>query len=80
MDISCRTISLGHVLIDYALDAVILIAHGDSDGGDEDGQNGVRSLASAKSGGYCAAKTTPIIKISALRMLQQPLMPATPVR
>ena len=78
MAVSCRTVSLGHVLIDYAFGAAILIAHGDPDGGDEDGRDGVRSAA--KSGGYCAAKTTPLIKTLALRVLKQPLMPATSVR
>ena len=78
MALSCRTFSLVHLLIDYAFGAAIRIAYGDRDGGDEDGRNGVRSAV--KSGGCCAAKTTPPYKTFALRVLQHPLRPATPVR
>ena len=66
--LSCRTFSLGRLLIDYALDAANPIAHGDPDGGDEDGRDGVRNAV--KSGGYCAAKTTSLIKTLAPRVLQ----------
>ena len=62
----------------YATGAAILIAHADPGGGDEDDHDGMRS--NAKSGGYCAAKTTPLIKTLALRMPQRPLRPAAPVR
>ena len=62
----------------YAIGAVILIAHTDPDGGDEDGHDGMRS--NAKSGDYCAAKTTPLVTTLALRVLKQPLMPANSVR
>ena len=78
MALSCRIFSLGHLLIDYAFGAAIRIAYGDPDGGDEDGRDGARSAV--KSGGYCAAKTTPLVKPLALRVLQHPLTPATPVR
>ena len=44
-----------------------------SDGGDEDGRDGARSAV--KSGGCCAAKTTPPNEIFALRVLQHPLRP-----
>ena len=40
------------MLIDYAFSAAIPIAHGDPDGGDKDGRDGVRSAV--KSGSYCA--------------------------
>ena len=43
MALSCRTFSLAHLLIYYAFRAVICIAYGDPDGGDEDGRNGARS-------------------------------------
>ena len=43
------------------------IAHGDLDGGDKDGHDGVRSAA--KSGGYCAAKTTSLIKTLVVRVI-----------
>ena len=66
------------MLLDYAVGNAIAIAHDDPDGGDEDGRDGVCSAA--KSGGYCAAKTTPLIKTLVLRVLKQPLMPATSVR
>ena len=78
MALSCRIFSLGLILIDYALGAAIRIAYGDPGGGDEDGRDGARSAV--KSGGYCAAKTTPFVKPLALRVLQHPLTPATPVR
>ena len=78
MALSCRIFSLGLILIDYALGATICIAYGDPDGGDEDGRDG--SLSAVKSGGYCAAKTTPLVKPLALRVLQHPLTPASPVR
>ena len=78
MALSCRTFSLVHLLIDYAFGAAIRIAYGDPDGGDEDGRDGVRSAV--KSGGCCAAKTTPPYKTVALRVLQHPLTPVTPVR
>ena len=55
--------------------AAICIAYGDRDGGDKDGRDGVHSAV--KSGGYCAAKTTPPNEIFALRVLQHPLRPAT---
>ena len=77
MAVSCQTVSLGHVLIDYAFGAVLLIVHGDPDDANEDGRDSVRSAA--KAGGYCATKTTPLIKTLALRV-QQPLMPAMPIR
>ena len=79
MTVSCQTVSLGHVLIDYAFGTAILITHGDLYGSDEGGRDGVRSTA--KSGGYCAAKTTPLIKtLHTPRVLKQPMMPAMPVR
>ena len=55
MAVSYQTVSLGRLLIDYAFDDAILIAHGDPDGGDKDGRDGVRSAA--KSGGHCATKS-----------------------
>ena len=66
--------SLGHILRGYAFDAAIRITYGDRDGGDEDGRDGLRSTV--KSGGCCAAKTTPPYKTIALRVLQHPLSPA----
>ena len=66
--------SLGHVLIGYAFGAAIRIAYGNSNGGGEDGRKGVRSAV--KSGSCCTAKTTPVIKILAVRVLQHPLTPA----
>ena len=60
MAVSCRTVSLGRSLIGYAFGAAILIAHGDPDGGDEGGRDGVRSAA--KSDDYCAAKQHLLIK------------------
>ena len=62
----------------YVFGAAIRIAYGDPDGGDDDSRDGVRSAA--KSGGYCAAKTTPLIKTLALRVLKHTLMLVTPVR
>ena len=62
------TFSLGPILVDYAICGAIIIAHSDCDGGDEDGRAGVHLIA--KSGGHCAAKATPPIKTSALRVLQ----------
>ena len=60
MALSYRTFSLVHLLIDYAFGAIIRIAYGDPDGGDEDGRDSGRSAV--KSGGCCAAKTTPLVK------------------
>ena len=77
MALSCRTFSLVHLLIDHAFGAAIRIAYGDRDGGDEDGRDGVRSAV--KSGGYCAAKTTLLNKIFALRVIRRPLRPAKQV-
>ena len=77
MVVSCRTFSLGHVLTDYVFGATIAIAVGDGDGGHKDGHYDV--CRADKSGSYCAAKTTPLIKTFGLRMLQHPLKPATPV-
>ena len=56
----CVAFSLGPMLVDHAVDGAITIAHGDCDGGDEDGQVGVRRAS--KPGGYCAANATPSIK------------------
>ena len=53
----------------YAFSTAVLIAYGDSDGGNEDGRDSVRSVV--KSGGCCAAKTIPLIKPLALRVLQR---------
>ena len=78
MAVSCVTFSLGPILIDYAVGGAIAIAHGDRDGGDEDGRDGVRRAA--KSGGYCVAKTTHPAQTLALRVLQHPLRPVVPVR
>ena len=60
--------------MDYAFGAAIRIACRDLDGGDEDGRNSVRGTI--KSGGYCVEKTTSIIEILVVRVLQHPLMPA----
>ena len=58
MVVSYRIFSLlDHILIDYVLGAAIPIVHSDRDCGDEDGHGGL--CRAAKSGGYCAAKTTP---------------------
>ena len=78
MALSRLAFSLLNILIDYAFGAAIRIAYGDRDGGDEDGRDGVHSAV--KSGGCCAAKTISLIKPLALRVLQHPLTPATPVR
>ena len=43
--LSCRTFSLGRILIEYVFGAAIDIAYGDSDGGNEDGRDGARSAA-----------------------------------
>ena len=75
--LSYRTFSLVHLLVDYAFGAAIRIAYGDRDGGNEDGRDGARSAV--KSGGYWAAETIPLIKPLALRVLQHPLTPVTPV-
>ena len=61
----------------YAFGATIRIAYGDTESGDKDPRDGVRSAVN--SGGYCAAKTTPPNKIFALRVLQHPMTPAMPV-
>ena len=74
MALSYRIFSLVHLLVDYALDAAIRIVYGDRDGGNEDGRDGAHSAV--KSGGCCAAKTTPPNKPFALRVLQHPLRPA----
>ena len=66
MALSYRIFSLVHLLVDYAFGAAIRIAYGDRDDSDEDGCDGVRSAV--KSGGYCAAKTTPPNKTFALRV------------
>ena len=71
MALSYRIIGLVHLIVDYAFGAAILIAYGDRDGDDEDGRDGARSAV--RSGGYCAAKTTPPHKTCALRVLQYPL-------
>ena len=77
--LSYRTFSLVDLLvIGYAFGAATRIAYGDPDGGNEDGHNGARSAV--KSGGYCTAKTIPLIKPLALRVLQHPLTPLTPVQ
>ena len=78
MAVSCRNFSYGHLLMGDAFGAAIRIAYGDPDGGDEDGRDGARSAV--KSGGYCAAKTTPSLKTFTLRVLQHPLRPAAPER
>ena len=78
MALSYRIFSLVHLLVDYAFGAAIRIAYGDHNGGDEDGRDGARSAV--KSGGCCAAKTTPPHKTCALRVLQHPLRPATSFR
>ena len=68
----------GHIKINYVFGATIAIAHGNDDGGDKDGRDSVRRAA--KSGGYCAAKTTPPNETFALRVIQHSLRPAMPVR
>ena len=72
--LSYRTFCLVYILVYYACRSAICIAYGDFDGGDEDDRNGARSAV--RSGGYCAAKTTPPYKTCALRVLQRPLRPS----
>ena len=43
--VSCRTFSLGHMIINYVFAAVIEITNGDSNGGNEDGRKGVPHAA-----------------------------------
>ena len=74
MALSYRTFSLVNILVDYAFVTAIRITYGDRYGGDEDGRDGARSAV--KSGGCCAAKTTPPYKTFALRVLQHPPRPA----
>ena len=69
--------SLLNKLIDSSLVDTIAIVQGNPDGGDEDSRGGMHSAD--KSGGYCAAKTTPSNKSFALKVLQHPLRPAVPV-
>ena len=76
--VSCRTFSLGHILINYVFGGAINIAHDDGDGGDKEGLDGVRRIAKS-SGGYCAAKITPPNETVALRVLQHPLRTAEQV-
>ena len=61
----------------YVFSTAIRIAYGDPDGGKEDGRDDVHKAV--KSGGYCAKKTTPIIKILARRVIHHRLTPATSV-
>ena len=68
-----RSFGSVHLLVDYSIDLAICIAYGDRDGGKEVGRNGARSAV--KSGGFCAAKTTPPYKTFAKRVLQPPLRP-----
>ena len=63
--LSYRTFCLVYILVYYACRSAICIAYGDFDGGDEDDRNGARSAV--RSGGYCAAKTTPPCKTCALK-------------
>ena len=70
MALSYRIFSLVHLLVDYAFVAAIDNAYGDRDGGDD----------AVRSGGYCAAKTTPPNKTFALRVLQHPLRPAKQIK
>ena len=44
MAVSCRTFSLGHILISYVFSVVIVIAHSDRYGGVEDDRDGVRRV------------------------------------
>ena len=60
MALSYRIFSLVHLLVGYAFRAAIGIAYGDRDGSNEDGRDGARSAV--RSGGCCAAKTTPPYK------------------
>ena len=64
--------------MDSSFVATIAVVPDDSGGGDEDKHNGVRLVSWP--GGYCAAKTTPLFKTLALRVLQYPLKPAAPER
>ena len=43
--VSCWTLSLGHILIDYVFGAAIAIAHGDVDGDDKDDSEGVHHIS-----------------------------------
>ena len=72
-----RIFSLVHLLIDYAFGAAVRIAYGNRDGGNKDGRDGARSAV--KSGGCCAAKTTPPNITFALRVLQHPPRPANQI-
>ena len=54
---SCRTLSLGHILINYVFSAVITIAHGDPGGDDKDNRGGVHHVAYPC--GYYAASLPP---------------------
>ena len=72
--LSHRTFSLAYLLVDYVFSAAIRIAYGDRDGGDQDDRDSARSVV--RSGGCCAAKTTPLYKICALRVLKHPLRSA----
>ena len=56
----------------------VTIAQSDRDGGNENSRGEVRRAA--KSGDYCAKKTTPPIKTFVLRVLQHPSRPEMPVR
>ena len=69
--LSCQIFTLAYLLVDYAFRVAIRIAYGDRNGGDEDGRDGACSIV--KSGGCCAAKTTPPHKTCALRVIQHPL-------
>ena len=60
MALSCRTFSLGHVLVDYGFGATIRIAYGDRDGSDEDGRDGARSAV--KSDAAAPQKQQSLIK------------------
>ena len=73
MALRYRIFSLAHLLVDYAFGAAIRIAYDDHNGGNEDGRDGAHSAV--RSGGCCAAKTTPPYKTFALRLLQHQLRP-----
>ena len=62
--------------MNYAFSVTSAIAHGNPDRDDEDGLDGMCSAA--KSGGYCAAKITSLIKTLALTEIQHPPRPAAP--
>ena len=51
MAVSCRTLSLGHILINCVFGVAIAIAHGDSDsnGSGEEGRDGLRRAATSGS-------------------------------